>query len=298
MADGVNERPAHGSGLRALSRGRRLRLQDLGRGALRQRREAAARHSPACGPVGRFLVVHVGDDRQADEQRGLVRVVVGQLDADRQPLDDLHEVAGGVLRRQQGEGLTGPHGEAGDAALELMPAAVHVDLAAHALADAQVGQLSLLEVGVDPDLGERADGHQALPGLDVVAGVDVAAGDHAVDLADDVAVAEVQLGLVQVALGLEELGLGLLDGRRVGNELGEDAVEVALGVLLVELLEGLLRGRVPRRRGDSRAGPRSGASCPAPGGRRRSSGRGRAAPRPGRGPWAAGREGRGRPAIA
>ena len=52
------------------------------------------------------------------------------------------------------------------------------------LADAQVGELRLLEVGVDPDLGERADRHQALADLDVVAGVDVAPRDDAVDLAE------------------------------------------------------------------------------------------------------------------
>ena len=98
---------------------------------------------------------------------------------------------------------------------ELADLAVHVDLAAHALADAQIGELGLLEVGIDPDLGERADGHQALPGLDVVAGVDVAASDDAVDLGDDVAIAKVQLGLVEVALSLFQLGFGLLDGRGV-----------------------------------------------------------------------------------
>ena len=137
------------------------------------------------------------------------------------------------------EGLTGPHGEAGDAALVLTPAAVHVDLAAHSLADAQVRELGLLEVGIDPDLGERADGHQALPRLDVVAGVDVAAGHHAVDLADDVAVAEVQQGLIQVGAGLEELGLGLLDGRCVRDELFEDAVDVPPGILLAEVSQEL-----------------------------------------------------------
>ena len=96
---------------------------------------------------------------------------------------------------KQREGLAGAHGETGDSALEFATAAVHVDLAAHPLADPQVGELGLLEVGVDPDLGERPDGHQALAGLDVVAGVDVAPGDHAVDLGDDVAIAKVQLGL-------------------------------------------------------------------------------------------------------
>ena len=200
-------------------------------------------------PRGRLLVVHVGVDRQADEQGVLVGVVVGQLDPDRQPLDDLHEVARGVLRRQQGQRLAGPHGEAGDAALELAPAAVHVHLAAHPLADAQVGELRLLEVGVDPDLGERADGHQALPRLDVVAGVDVAAGHHAVDLADDVAVAEVQLGLVEVAPGLEELGLGLLDRGRLGHEPLQDPIDVPLLVAADELVEGLLGRPVHGGRG-------------------------------------------------
>src|SRR5690242_15542932 len=50
---------------------------------------------PGVRPRGRLLVVDAGLDRQADEQGGLVRVVVGQLDADRQPLHDLDEVAGG-----------------------------------------------------------------------------------------------------------------------------------------------------------------------------------------------------------
>ena len=58
---------------------------------------------PGMRPRGRFLEVHVGNDRQADEQGTLVGIVVGQLDPDRQPLHDLDEVAGGVLRRQQGQ---------------------------------------------------------------------------------------------------------------------------------------------------------------------------------------------------
>ena len=70
--------------------------------------------------------------------------------------------------------------------------------------------MRFLEVGVDPDLRERADGHQALPGLHIVAGVDVAAGHQAVDVADDVAVAEVQLGLIQIVLGLSSLASACL----------------------------------------------------------------------------------------
>ena len=50
-----------------------------------------------------------------------------------------------------------------------------------------------------------------LAGLDVVAGVDVAARDHAVDLGVHVAIAQIQFGLVQIGLGQLKLGLGLLE---------------------------------------------------------------------------------------
>ena len=92
----------------------------------------------------------------------------------------------------------------------------------------QVPELSFFEVGVDPGFRERADRHQALSDLDVVAGVHVAARHHAVDLADDVAVAEVQQGLVQVGARLQNLGVGLLDRRRIRDELFCDAVDVLL----------------------------------------------------------------------
>src|SRR5947209_2860120 len=109
----------------------------LGFGALRKG-GIRLQDVPGMRPRGRFLEAHVGGDRQADEQGALIWLVVRQLNPDRQPLDDLDEVARGVLRREQGERLTGPHGETGDAALEFPPAAVHVYLEADALADAQV----------------------------------------------------------------------------------------------------------------------------------------------------------------
>ena len=65
--------------------------------------------------------------------------------------------------------------------------------------------------------------------------------DDAVDVADNVAIAEIQFGLVQVAARLKELGLGLFDGRRIGNDVGVNAVEVALGILFVEVGDGLFR---------------------------------------------------------
>jgi hypothetical protein len=108
-----------------------------------------------------------------------------------------------------------------------MAAAVHVDVEIDRLADAQVPELRLLEVGVDPDFIERADRHQSLANLHIVARIDVSASDDAIDLGDDVAIAQIELGLVEIALGDLELGLGLLDVRRVGRQPSEGAIDVA-----------------------------------------------------------------------
>ena len=170
---------------------------------------------PGIGAGRRLVDMDVGDDRGADEQRALLRVVSLELDADRQPLHHLDEVAGGVLRRQQRQRRSGPHREAGNAALEHVSAAVHVDIEIDRLADTQVAQLRLLEIGIDPDLVERADRHEILADLDIIARIDVSARDDAVDLRDDVAIAKIELGLGEIALGGLELGLGLLDGRRL-----------------------------------------------------------------------------------
>ncbi len=92
------------------------------------------------------------------------------------------------------------------------------------------GQLGFLEIGVDPDFRQRTDHHQRLTGLHVIARVDVAARDHAIDLGKNVAVAQVQLGLFQISLGLEHLGVGLLDRRGFADELGIDAIQIALWI--------------------------------------------------------------------
>ena len=84
------------------------------------------------------------------------------------------------------------------------------------------------------------------PAIDVVAGIDAAPRHDAVDLRHHVAVAEVQLGLVEIGLRLGRFGLGLLHGRRVLEDLREDAVDVALRIPLVEIGEHLLGRGVER----------------------------------------------------
>ena len=104
-----------------------------------------------------------------------------------------------------------------------MAVAIHVDIEIDRLADPQVAQLRLLEIRVNPDFIERADRHESLADLYVVARIDVAARNDAIDLGDDVAVAEIELRLVEIALGGLELGLGLLEVRRVGGQPSEGA---------------------------------------------------------------------------
>ena len=67
---------------------------------------------PGIGSGWRLVDIDVGNDRGADEQRGLFGVVINQVDPDRQPLHHFDEIARGVLRWQQCQGRSGPLGEA------------------------------------------------------------------------------------------------------------------------------------------------------------------------------------------
>ena len=158
-----------------------------GRTRARRRRHRGLGHIgleklPGIGSGWRLVDIDVGNDRGADEQRCLIGVVIDEIDPDRQPLDHLDEIARGVLGRQQCQGRSGSHGEAGDPAFEDVRAAVHVDVQIDGLPDAQVAQLRFLEVGVNPDFVERANRHQVLADLNIVARIDVAPRDDAVDV--------------------------------------------------------------------------------------------------------------------
>jgi len=85
---------------------------------------------------------------------------------------------------------------------------------------------------------ERADRHQILANLDVIARIDIPARDNAINVGRDVAVTKIQFGLSEIASGDLELGLGLLDGRRLCRELSEIAIDVTV---FCELVEHLLR---------------------------------------------------------
>jgi hypothetical protein len=51
--------------------------------------------------------------------------------------------------------------------------------------------LCLFEIGVDPDFAKRADRHQILPGQNIIAGIDIAARDNAINFRGDLTIAKV-----------------------------------------------------------------------------------------------------------
>ena len=98
-----------------------------------------------------FIVIDIRRDRESDEERKFIRIVICQFDADGESLDDLDEVAGCVLGGKKSQRLSGPHRESGDPSLEGLVLAVHIDLTINPLTDSKIVKLGLFEVRVDPD---------------------------------------------------------------------------------------------------------------------------------------------------
>ena len=108
-----------------------------------------------------------------------------------------------------------------------LPAPVHIHVQIDRLPDTQLGKLSLLEIGIDPDIGQRAQRHELFAGDDVIARIDVAARHHAVDVRHHVAISQIKLGLVKIGLGLTQFGLRLLDVGSIAQDLIEDDIDIA-----------------------------------------------------------------------
>ena len=99
------------------------------------------------------------DDRQAGPERDLFQHVLGEGDAHRDALNDLGEVAGRVVRRQQRELRAGGRGNRRHHALD-HPPVERVDGDVDLLPGLNVGELSLLEVRVDVGVVDRHERHQ------------------------------------------------------------------------------------------------------------------------------------------
>src|SRR4051812_11732973 len=99
----------------------------------------------AVGILGALAGIDGGVDRHARAQQILFRNILRNADADRQPLHDLGEVAGGVVRRQQREHSTCRRRNAVDNSGELaLTIGVHLDR--HRLAGADALELGFLEI--------------------------------------------------------------------------------------------------------------------------------------------------------
>ena len=135
---------------------------------------------------------------------------------------------------------------------------IGIDRDRHALAQLEVGELGLLEVGLDIDLIERHQRQQPLAGLDEFAGLGGAVADDAVKGCTDDGVIEIERGLIAGEPVLVEgaLGLGLLGGKHadIGVRRGDGGIGCDNG--LPGLIAGGAGGIEGRRGGEALPGQR------------------------------------------
>jgi hypothetical protein len=139
--------------------------------------------------------------RQARPQFAEARVSVIERDADRDALNDLGKVAGGVLRRDHAEDRPGARCQAEDMAVEDL-ARPHVGDHRRWLPRLHMRQLILLEIRVDPEPVRGGDAQQVSAAGDIGADLPGPVADIAVDRRADLGVAEIEAGGFQIRLGL------------------------------------------------------------------------------------------------
>src|ERR1700691_5721828 len=150
-------------------------------------------------------------DRNPERQRNVGIEPFIDDDLHRHALNDLDEVAGGVLGREGRELRTGAELDAVDMALQPQ-LRIGIDPDRDVLAGPHVDELALLEVGGDPDFG-RDDRKDLLTGRDVITLFDVALGDPAVLRRLDHGPGQIEIRLIESGLRLLNLALELVDGR-------------------------------------------------------------------------------------
>src|SRR5439155_19932884 len=129
-------------------------------------------------------------------ERALTSDLRRDPDAHRQALYDLGEIAGGVVGRQQREHRARGRRHALDHALYVV-ARQRVDCDRDVLAGLDAGELRLLELRVNVDALERHQAQEPGAGLHVVADLNGAVADHAVEGRADLGEGEIALRLGQ-----------------------------------------------------------------------------------------------------
>src|ERR1700679_285350 len=160
--------------------------------------------------------------RHADTQSVvlILLIEIGEVDPNRNTLHDLHVVARRIFRWEEAERRTGSSANLLDHTRKL-PSAKSVDFNLHFLARLHLLQLSLLEVGGNPEVLQRNDRHQRLADAQVLSRRDALATDNARNRSNDLGVAKIQLRLVDLSLRLlnasrSRIGVRALHGDLLG----------------------------------------------------------------------------------
>ena len=117
----------------------------------------------------------------------------------RDPLNDFHVIAGGILRRQQTELRAGSRSDAVDMRIE-NPASESIDGDCCALSRTHFGKLCLFEIRSNPDIFHRHDGHQRLARLNNLARLDGFLADVACDWRLHTRVFQIQERLIECCI--------------------------------------------------------------------------------------------------
>ena len=203
---------------------------------------ASLRRARVLAMRARSRAARVRIDRHIGAESGLqyeAVLEIGQLQANRHALHDLHPVAGRVFRRQQRELRTRTGAHAGDRGGKF-PARISVQLDGRRLARAHACELNFLEVRLDPHI---AGGHQRKQRRGRRNGI---AHLQLLDLGHDPVGRGTDHGIGQIELCAIESGLRLLDQRmplgldvRVTSQIGECHADLLLDArdLLLRCIE-------------------------------------------------------------
>src|SRR5262249_40511415 len=125
-----------------------------------------------------------------------------EYDPHRDTLHHLHPVTARILRRQNGELRAGARADGADRAAERV-AWKGIDSHRDVLANAQIGDVGFLWIGIDPEGGVVDQAEHGRAGDDEAAELDV------VDLGRGAGDRRAQYGVAEIAFGLLDGGFGL-----------------------------------------------------------------------------------------
>src|ERR1700722_10652133 len=150
--------------------------------------------------IRRFAGVNFGDHRHPRQQALQQRLSLVERNPNRDTLNHLGEIAGRVIRRQQCELRSARGRDSLDTAMQPLVRETidgHVD----GLAGFHPGQLGLLVVGNDIDIGQRHDVDEIAADIDVIVRLNLTLAHDPVEWGCDPGVAELELRGSQRGLG-------------------------------------------------------------------------------------------------